>query len=108
MAKRNEATRLPGPERRKQILDLARTEFLRCGLVRTRTRQIAESAGINEGTLYPTYFESKEALFEAAVLNPIRELVQELCGIAEAFGSRDPGRPGSKAHTARSFTSCRR
>jgi AcrR family transcriptional regulator len=65
---------MPGPERRQQILDIARGEFERVGVSGARIRKIAELAGVNEGLIY-YYFDSKDHLFEAAVLEPLAEAI---------------------------------
>ena len=75
--------RLSAPERRRQILAAAQEVFIRSSLSGARTREIAAQAGVNEATLF-AHFESKEALFEAAVLEPLREAVSEQVEIARA------------------------
>ena len=74
------ATRLAGPERRQQIINAAREVFLKQGIAGAGTRQLAEAAGINSALLYH-YFESKEAIFEAAVLEPLHGMVAEIFSI---------------------------
>ena len=69
--------RLPGPVRRRQLLDAARRTFLQHGVHGTRTRQIAETAGVPEALLYH-YFSSKEELFEAAIVEPLERMVDQL------------------------------
>jgi AcrR family transcriptional regulator len=53
-------------ERRRQILDAASTVFARQGYHRARTREIAQEAGIAEGTIYK-YFDSKGDLLLSLV-----------------------------------------
>ena len=74
---RNGGARQPGHLRRQLILDAARPLFVQFGLEGTRTKQIAEAAGVNEGLLYH-YFDSKQAVFEAAVLEPLQELLDDI------------------------------
>jgi AcrR family transcriptional regulator len=69
--------RLSGPERRQQLIAAARQVFLRHGLAGARTRHIADEAGVNEALLYH-HFESKEAIFEVAVLEPLHEMLVDL------------------------------
>jgi AcrR family transcriptional regulator len=69
--------RLSGPERRATILAAAREVFLEEGFSGARTRAIAERAEITEAVLY-RHFASKEEIFDAAVLAPLGELLDEL------------------------------
>ncbi len=62
--------RLPADERRAQILDSAREVFLRSGASGARVKDLADAAGVNPALLYQ-HFESKEELFEEAVLLPL-------------------------------------
>lgn len=89
--------RLSAPERRREILEAARSVFLRRGLSGARTREIAEAAGVNEALLYQ-HFSSKEALFEAAVTQPMSEILDHVAAQTEL--------PSMSAdlETVRSFT----
>ncbi|MBI3256439.1 MAG: TetR/AcrR family transcriptional regulator [Actinobacteria bacterium] len=78
--------RLSAPERRREILEAARSVFLRRGLSGARTREIAEAAGVNEALLYQ-HFSSKEALFEAAVVEPMREILDAVAAAQSALPS---------------------
>lgn len=69
--------RLTGPERRQQIIEAARRVFLRHGLAGARTRHIADEAGVNEALLYH-HFDSKETIFEVAVLEPLHAMMTDL------------------------------
>lgn len=69
--------RLSREERRDQIIEAARGVFLAIGLARTRTRDIAEAAGVNEALLYQ-HFRSKEEIFEEAVVYPVERVVTRL------------------------------
>lgn len=59
------ARRIP-PERFHEIVQAATAVFLEQGYQRTQMGDVAERAGLAKGTLY-LYFESKEALFDAAL-----------------------------------------
>ena len=84
------AERVPGEKRRGQILEAARELFVRYGYDGTRTKEIAERAGTREGVLY-RHFESKEQLFEAAVLAPLTEWVASASAAsAEIAEAADP------------------
>lgn len=61
----------PTPEdspKRRQILDGARRTFLAKGFEGSSMQDVAKAAKVSKGTLY-VYFDSKEAMFEALVLN---------------------------------------
>lgn len=70
-------TRLTAEDRRTQILDVARQEFLRSGFAGARIREISRVAGVNEALLY-RHFDSKDELFEAAIVQPFEESVEGL------------------------------
>lgn len=80
--------RLSAEERRHQIVESARAVFLRQGYAGTRTREIAEQAGITEAFLY-RFFDSKEDLYKASVVEPMGELVAELQATANGLGASD-------------------
>ncbi len=80
--------RLPALERRRVIIDAARSVFLDVGFGGSRTIAIAKRAGINEAMLYK-HFTSKRALFEEAVLHPVRDRLNRLADDAEALAARD-------------------
>lgn len=75
--------RLPAAERRHVIITAARSVFLDVGFEGSRTITIAKRAGINEAMLYQ-HFPSKRALFESAVLEPVRQRLGRLVDDAEA------------------------
>lgn len=60
------ATPLPADERREAILTAALPLFLGCGGNDLSTRQIAEAAGVAEGTLFRA-FDSKTAIIDALI-----------------------------------------
>lgn len=60
----------PKAARMNDILTAALEEFFQQGFAAARLDSIAERAGIGKGTIY-LYFDSKEALFEAAVSSVI-------------------------------------
>ena len=69
-------------DKRRQILDGARTVFLSAGYDGASMGEIARAAAVSKGTLY-VYFDSKEALFEALIL-------QEKASLAETLFTFDP------------------
>ncbi|WP_244475990.1 TetR/AcrR family transcriptional regulator [Methylobacterium sp. Leaf93] len=72
-------------DKRRQILDGARSVFMASGFDGASMGEIAKSAGVSKGTLY-VYFDSKEALFEALTL-------EEKRGLAEALFQLDADDP---------------
>jgi len=60
------AKRLPGPNRRAQVLRTASAQFAMTGLHGTTTFTLAEAAGISEAILY-VHFGNKTQLFREAV-----------------------------------------
>ena len=78
--------RLPAAERREQVLGAAQRVFIRQGFHGTRTRDLADEAGVNEATLF-LYFDSKQEIFEAAITEPLRALVKLEMEKGMAFAS---------------------
>jgi AcrR family transcriptional regulator len=85
--------RLTAEERRKSILIAGREVFLEQGLNGARTKTIAERAGITEAVLY-RHFESKEEIFESAVLEPLQVMLGELLEETRALLGSGAARPG--------------
>jgi AcrR family transcriptional regulator len=78
--------RMTAEKRRAQIVACAREVFVERGVNGTRSRDIAERAGITEAYMY-RHFHSKEELFELAIGAPfdalivrLREETRELAG----------------------------
>jgi AcrR family transcriptional regulator len=82
--------RLTAEARRRSILQAARRAFTETGDMNgTTTRHIAERGGISEGVIY-RHFESKDQLFLEAVVEPLREAVDELVAAAEVVDAEGP------------------
>lgn len=79
----NEALRA---ERRQQILEAAIALFARHGYDSTSVSMVAKAGGVSHGTVF-LYFPTKEALFEAAVLEPLAEAERQFQAIARGGGS---------------------
>jgi AcrR family transcriptional regulator len=83
--------RLSSDERRASIVRAAAEVFLEVGLTGARTKAIAERAGITEAVLY-RHFDSKEQIFEVAVLEPLERqlntLVEGSRAIVDGGGDR--------------------
>src|SRR3954466_8308931 len=68
-------TKLDSLSTQEKIKEAARKVFLRKGFSATRTRDIAEEAGINLALLN-YYFRSKQKLFEEVMKEKIQTLLQ--------------------------------
>lgn len=68
---------LSAEQRRAEVLDGARTVFATRGLNGARVRDIATASGANIATVF-AHFPSKEALFEAAVADPLEKFFSSL------------------------------
>jgi len=80
---------LPAAERRKSIIAAAQKVFGRTNLKGARTRDIARAAEVNQATIFE-HFESKEALFQEAVVQPLIDAMRgmhERVEIYETAGS---------------------
>ncbi|MET8776851.1 TetR/AcrR family transcriptional regulator [Nocardia sp. NPDC004654] len=62
-----------GERTRARLVEVAELVFSRLGYVETRVADIVAEAGVAHGTFY-VYFESKEAIFHAVVLNLISDM----------------------------------
>ncbi|HEY1973906.1 MAG TPA: helix-turn-helix domain-containing protein [Pseudonocardia sp.] len=76
-----ERLRLTTQARRELILEAARSVFVQHGYSGSRTKMIAQAAGVSEALVF-SHFDSKDALFEAAILEPLQVMVGGL--VAEA------------------------
>ncbi len=87
------ARRLTAEARKKSILKAARRAFSETGDVNgTTIKVIAQHSGISEGVIY-RHFESKEQLFFEAVVEPLREAVDDLVTAAEDVDRDEPLTP---------------
>lgn len=69
--------------RRQAILDSAVRTFAEHGFFASRTRDIAASAGVAEGTIY-LYFESKDDLLLTAFREKVREFVDSARSVLDS------------------------
>ncbi len=75
--------RTEAPEvRRAQLLDAARTCFIRSGFASTKVADIAAEAGVSVGLVY-RFFPSKEALVEAIIEADSEEQLQRFSQVLE-------------------------
>ncbi len=77
---------LPAEQRRESIIRAAQEVFSRTNLQGARTRDLAKAAGVNQATLYG-HFESKEALFVEAVVQPLVDAMRGMYERASTFES---------------------
>lgn len=69
--------RMTPEDRRAQIIAAARSVFLDYGFAGTRVRDIAERSGITENLVY-VRFANKNEIYQAAVTDPLDDLVDQL------------------------------
>ena len=85
--------------RKHSILKAARRAFSETGDVNgTTIKVIAEHGGISEGVIY-RHFESKDQLFFEAVVEPLREAVDELVAATEIVDRDEPLTPERQLET---------
>jgi AcrR family transcriptional regulator len=93
------ARRLTAEARKSSILKAARKAFSETGDVNgTTIKVIAEHGGISEGVIY-RHFESKDQLFFEAVVEPLREAVDELVAATEVVDRDEPLTPERQLET---------
>lgn len=93
------ARRLSAEARRSSILKAARRAFSETGDMNgTTIRAIAERGKISEGVIY-RHFESKDQLFYEAVVEPLREAVDELVAAAEGVDAEESLTPQRQIET---------
>ncbi|MEO6131592.1 MAG: TetR/AcrR family transcriptional regulator [Saprospiraceae bacterium] len=68
------------PSTEEKIKNAARIIFTRKGYAATRTRDIAQAAGINLALLN-YYFRSKEKLFDLIMMESMQEFIQSISGV---------------------------
>ncbi len=73
-------------ERRDAILQAAIALFAQRGFAHAGISDIAREAGVSHGTVF-LYFASKEALFRAAVLEPLEEFATQSLAIMDGEAS---------------------
>jgi AcrR family transcriptional regulator len=81
---RRRRTYLPAAERRKSIIAAAQEVFARSNLKGARTRDIAAAAEVNQATIFE-HFESKEALFQEAVVQPLIDAMRGMHARREEY-----------------------
>lgn len=82
--------RLTAEARRSSILKAARQAFSETGDMNgTTVRAIAKRGGISEAVIY-RHFESKDQLFFEAVVEPLREAVDDLVAASEVVDRDEP------------------
>jgi AcrR family transcriptional regulator len=93
------ARRLSAEARKSSILKAARRAFSETGDVNgTTIKVIAEHGGISEGVIY-RHFESKDQLFFEAVVEPLRDAVDDLVAATEVVDRDEPLTPERQLET---------
>lgn len=77
-------TYMPAAERRASIIAAAQQVFAESNLKGARTRAIAAAANVNQATIFE-HFESKEALFEEAVVQPLLDTMRGILDRAKGY-----------------------
>jgi len=91
--------RMTAEARKTSILKAARKAFSETGDVNgTTIKVIAEHGGISEGVIY-RHFESKDQLFYEAVVEPLRQAVDELVAATEVVDRDEPLTPERQLET---------
>jgi AcrR family transcriptional regulator len=70
-----------GPDRKKQLLEAARTHFVRDGYAGTPVSSIVKAAGVAQGTFY-LYFPNKQALLTELRREVVRDYERTLRQVA--------------------------
>jgi AcrR family transcriptional regulator len=82
--------RLTAEARKSSILDAARRAFIETGDMNgTTIKAIAEHSGISEGVIY-RHFESKDQLFYEAVVEPLKQAVDDLVAATQGVDRDQP------------------
>lgn len=91
--------RLPAEARKSSILAAARRAFSETGDMNgTTIKLIAEYGGISEGIIY-RHFESKEQLFLEAVVEPLKQAVDDLVAATALVDRDEPLTPKRQLET---------
>lgn len=90
--------RLPGPERRKQLLEAARMAFARSGFHETSMNDVAAVAGVTKPVVYQR-FDSKRALYREVLEDiGVRLQAEVIQSAAEATTPREQVEAGFSAY----------
>ncbi|MDB5817331.1 MAG: transcriptional regulator, TetR family [Rhizobacter sp.] len=71
--------------RPQELLDAALDLFVEKGFAATRSEEVAARAGVSKGTLY-LYYQSKEELLKAVILQTISREIAEGMDIIDSYG----------------------
>lgn len=81
-------SRLPAPQRRAQLLDVAAELFAQRGYARATTAELAKAAGVTEPIIY-RHFDSKRDLFVALIEETARRTLETWT--KHLASAKDPG-----------------
>jgi AcrR family transcriptional regulator len=93
------SVRLPAPERKEQILDVALRVFAERGFHETSMNDVADAAGVTKPVVYQ-HFESKRALFLAIIDDVGHQMIAE---VTQASSSGGDGRTKTELGTIAFF-----
>ena len=92
------SARLPAPERRRQLLDVALETFAARGFHQTSMADVAVAAGVTKPVLYQ-HFRSKRALYQELLADVGNQLIDTVTkATAEASGPRRQVEAGFAAY----------
>lgn len=83
-------TRMTGPQRREQLLDVGRGVFAQRGHAATTMEEIAEQAGVSKPVVYE-HFGSKDGLYRAVVREEVDELTARVTAAVNTTVARLAG-----------------
>jgi AcrR family transcriptional regulator len=78
---------MSGPERREQLISVARSVFAERGYVSASVEEIAERAEVSKPVVYE-HFGGKDGLYEAIIGREVNLLVERITGSLDAEGPR--------------------
>jgi AcrR family transcriptional regulator len=88
--------RMTGPERREQLLGVAREVFAEKGYEATSVETIAERAGVSKPVVYE-HFGGKEGLYAVIVDREVTELTARMADAMRAVSPREAGEHAAMA-----------
>ncbi len=80
--------RMSGPERREQLIDVARTVFAERGYVAASVEEIADRANVSKPVVYE-HFGGKEGLYAEIIGREVGRLIERITEALDAPGPRE-------------------
>ena len=88
--------RMPGPERREQLIAVARSVFAERGFVATTVEEIAERAEVSKPVVYE-HFGGKDGLYAEIIGREIGHLIKRITEALDAPGPRQAVQQAAEA-----------